>query len=300
MDTVAVYRSPAIVILLVQSFLLGAVYQSMVYYIPLYLQNAHQYSAIISAAIYASLAGIQAVMSALSGLCITRFKNYGQVIRFGFAMWTLYVTFALSMKMTTNLQMCSGAGLMLIFKRDTNPGILVIILLIAGVGVGCVFQPMLVALQAHSTKARRAVIISNRNFNRSAGGACGLAISAAVLQARLRSTLPAQYSDLADSPYSLQDLKVSVPGSVLDAYMSASHLVFIVQVPLIGVCFLGSLFVKDRGLAPLDEKPTTNIPRPSDAEAGGKTYADGELREANVQNGESHVGESTVTQTKHE
>ncbi|OQD68874.1 hypothetical protein PENDEC_c030G02843 [Penicillium decumbens] len=265
MMPVAVYRSPAIVILLVQSFLLGAVYQSMVYYIPLYLQNAHQYSAIVSAAIFASLAGIQAIMSALSGLCITRFKNYGQVIRFGFAMWTL----------------------------DTNPGVLVVILLIAGVGVGCVFQPMLVALQAHSTKARRAVIISNRNFNRSAGGACGLAISAAVLQARLRSTLPTQYSYLADSPYSLHDFKTSIPGSVLDAYMSASDLVFVVQVPLIGLCFLGSLFVKDRGLAPLDEKPATNKTRPGNAEAGSKTNVDGELRKATAQNGEPYAGYST-------
>ncbi|KAJ5202112.1 MFS transporter [Penicillium cinerascens] len=280
MMPVAVYRSPAIVILLLQSFLLGAVYQSTVYYIPLYLQNAHQYSAIVSAAIFSSLAGIQAVMSALSGLCITRFKNYGQVIRFGFAMWTL------------------GAGLMLMFMRDTNPGVLVIILLIAGVGVGCVFQPMLVALQAHSTKARRAVIISNRNFNRSAGGACGLAISAAVLQARLRSTLPAQYSDLADSPYSLRDIGIAIPASVLDAYMSASHLVFIVQVPLIGLCFLGSLFVKDRGLAPLDENPAPSTIHPDNAAAGSNSNADSELREIETQNGEHSAGEGAVAQTK--
>ena len=184
------------------------------------------------------------------------------------------------------------------FMRDTNPGVLVVILLIAGVGVGCVFQPMLVALQAHSTKARRAVIISNRNFNRSAGGACGLAISAAVLQARLRSTLPAQYSDLADSPYSLRDLGLAIPGSVLDAYMSASHLVFIVQVPLIGLCFLGSLFVKDRGLAPLDENPATSTIHPGNAATESNTNADGELREIETQNGEPHAGESAVTQTK--
>ncbi|KAJ5301162.1 uncharacterized protein N7443_006164 [Penicillium atrosanguineum] len=278
--TVAVYGRPAIVILLVQSFLLGAVYQSTVYYIPLYLQNAHRYSAIVSAAIFSSLAGIQAIMSALSGLCITRFKNYGQVIRFGFAMWTL------------------GAGLMLIFGRDTNAGVLVIILLIAGVGVGCVFQPMLVALQAHSTKSRRAVIISNRNFNRSAGGACGLAISAAVLQAQLRSTLPTQYSDLADSPYSLRDSNDSIPTSVLDAYMSASHLVFIIQVPLIGACFLGSLFVKDRGLAPLDEKPTTSNIQPVGAESGGIQNTDGELRQVESHNGESYEGHSSVAQSK--
>lgn len=123
---------------------------------------------------------------------------------------------------------------------------------------------MLVALQAHSTKARRAVIISNRNFNRSAGGACGLAISAAVLQARLRATLPVQYASLADSPYALPNVGGTVPGAVVDAYMAASHLVFVVQVPLIGLCFLGSLFVKDRGLAPIDEKQAIDTLRQTD------------------------------------
>ena len=187
---------------------------------------------------------------------------------------------------------------MLLFGKDTNPGVLVIVLLIAGVGVGCVFQPMLVALQAHSTKARRAVIISNRNFNRSAGGACGLAISAAVLQAQLRSTLPTQYSNLADSPYSLRDLNASIPASALDAYMSASHLVFIVQVPLIGVCFLGSLFVKDRGLAPLDEKPTTSNISPGGADSGGTQKPGGELRQVESHNGKSYEGHSIVSQSK--
>lgn len=239
----------------------------MVYYIPLYLQNAHQFSAIVSAAIFAPLAGIQAVASALSGLVITRFKNYGQVIRFGFAMWTLYAPLRPSF-ITSLIKRLSGAGLTLIFDTHTNPGILIICLLIGGTGVGCVFQPMLVALQAHSTKARRAVIISNRNFNRSAGGACGLAISAAVLQARLRATLPAGYSNLAESPYALPDVKGTVPSAVVDSYMAASHLVFLVQVPLIGLCFLGSLFVKDRGLAPKDEKQATDTIRQADGSRG--------------------------------
>lgn len=247
----------------------------MVYYVPLYLQNAHQYSPIISAAIFAPLAGIQAVMSALSGLVITRLKNYGQVIRFGFAMWTLYVANALLTDESTHGQ-SSGAGLTLLFNTHTNPGILVICLLVAGIGVGCVFQPMLVALQAHSTKARRAVIISNRNFNRSAGGACGLAISAAVLQARLRARLPVEYAGLADSPYALPDVGGTVPGAVVDAYMAASHLVFVVQVPLIGLSFLGSLFVEDRGLAPIDEMEAVDTLRQPDASGGVSELGDGE------------------------
>lgn len=128
-------------------------------------------------------------------------------------------------------------------------------MLVIGLGVGCIFQPILVALQAHSPTSRRAVIISNRNFYRCAGGACGLAISAAVLQARLKSALPAEYSYLAGSTYSLPDFDGGmVPTGVLDAYMAASHAVFVLQVPLIGICFAGNLLIKDRGLEPPEDQ----------------------------------------------
>lgn len=113
-------------------------------------------------------------------------------------------------------------------------------------------QPTLVGLQAHSPKYRRAVIISNRNFFRSAGGACGLAISAAVLQARLRATLPQEYKYISDSTYALPESVKHVPG-VLDAYMAASHGVFILQVPLIAICFLCTGFIRDRGLEPPED-----------------------------------------------
>lgn len=126
-----------------------------------------------------------------------------------------------------------------------------------GAGVGCVFQPTIVALQAHSPKSRRAVIISNRNFYRCAGGACGLAVSAAVLQARLRAALPAEHAYLAGSTYSLPDFGPGgggVPEGVLDAYMEASRAVFILQVPMIGLCLLGMVFIRDRGLESAEDK----------------------------------------------
>ncbi|KND90036.1 putative transporter C3H1.06c [Tolypocladium ophioglossoides CBS 100239] len=231
MMPVAVYRNPVVVVLLAQSFVLGLVYQAAVYYTPLYLQNAHQFSIIVSALLLVPMFAAQSIASTLSGFLISRYKRYGVVIRFGFGMWTL------------------GAGLALIYTRQTNSGIIVIPLLVMGIGVGCVFQPTLVALQAHSAKSRRAVIISNRNFNRCAGGACGLAISAAVLQARLRARLPPEYAYLAASTYALPVVPEGLPPAVLDAYMAASRAVFVLQVPLIGLCFLGTIFVQDRGLA---------------------------------------------------
>lgn len=163
----------------------------------------------------------------------------------------------------------SGSGLALILTRHSSPGIIVIPLLVLGVGVGCVFQPTLVALQAHSPKSRRAVIISNRNFFRSAGGACGLAVSAAVLQARLRATLPSDYGYLADSTYALPDSSARDDPGVLDAYMAASRAVFILQVPLIGLCFLGTAFIRDRGLEPPEDKVSNEAVRTDGDEEQG-------------------------------
>jgi hypothetical protein len=152
-----------------------------------------------------------------------------------------------------------AAGLALLWDRTTPAGVIIGVLVVMGTGVGNTFQPTLVALQAHTLKSRRAAVISNRNFFRCAGGACGLAVSAAVLQASLRAHLPPQYAYLADNTYALPHIPTGSAGAafdgVLDAYMAASRAVFILQVPLIGLCFLGCVFIRDRGLEPYEDEP---------------------------------------------
>jgi hypothetical protein len=82
-----------------------------------------------------------------------------------------------------------------------------------------------------------------------------LAVSAAVLQAALKSRLPPALEYLADSTYALPPNLEPGPESevVLDAYMFASHSVFILQVPLIGLCLLGCVLIKDLGLQQTDD-----------------------------------------------
>lgn len=148
-----------------------------------------------------------------------------------------------------------GIGLTCLFTRHTHPAILIIILCLTGWGVGCTFQPTLIALQAHSPKSLRAVVISNRNFFRCAGGACGLAVSAAIMQATLRDHLPVEFKALADSTYKVpKGLTGPELDVVLEAYMKASRSVFILCTPLIGLCFLGCALVRDRGLERPGEK----------------------------------------------
>ncbi|KKK17273.1 hypothetical protein ARAM_006366 [Aspergillus rambellii] len=207
------FKNKVIVALFLQSFLLGAVYQAYLYYLPLYYQNARQWSPIVSAALTAPMVACQSISSVLSGQYISRCKRYGEVIWVGFALWTL------------------GAGLTLIFGQNTHPAVIAVIAGITGVGIGCTFQPTLVAFQAHCTKRQRAVVISNRNFFRCLGGACGLAVSGAVLQATLRSHLPVGYEHI-HSTYTLPSRSsVSDPvwNQIIHAYTAASHAVFVLQ-----------------------------------------------------------------------
>ncbi|KAL4924943.1 uncharacterized protein BDV17DRAFT_273099 [Aspergillus undulatus] len=135
----------------------------------------------------------------------------------------------------------SGSGLRIQFNRTTSPAAIVVIGSVAGVGMGNTFRPTLIAFLSHCTKAQRAVAISDRNFFRCLGGACSLAVSAAVLQAALRSNLPVGYKNLAHSTYSLPSrdgISDADWSSILNAYAAASMAIFILQVPLVGACFL--------------------------------------------------------------
>lgn len=74
---------------MIQSFLLGAVYQVSLYYLPLFLQNARGYTIIESAAFVSAMVLVQSICSVLSGQYLSRMKRYGEVIWCGFACWTL-------------------------------------------------------------------------------------------------------------------------------------------------------------------------------------------------------------------
>lgn len=110
-----------------------------------------------------------------------------------------------------------------------------------GAGVGNVFQPTLVAAQAHSLKRDRAVVISVRNFLRSMGGALGLAISSAIFSNSLKKALNSATGVPQDVKAGILAAILRVPDlsklsnlqkeEVLDSYMHASRSVFLIWAP---------------------------------------------------------------------
>jgi len=165
--------------IMIQNFFFSAVYYSYLYYLPIYYQNVRQYSTLKSALWIIPMVLTQAVASILSGQYISRTKRYGEVIVIGFMLF------------------CIGVSLTALFSKDFPVRYVIGILIVLGYGNGNVFQPTIVALQAHARKSQRAVVISVRNFLRCLGGAIGLAVSAVVLQNVLKASLPSQFKYLA-------------------------------------------------------------------------------------------------------
>ncbi|KAK3072365.1 hypothetical protein LTR53_006943 [Teratosphaeriaceae sp. CCFEE 6253] len=233
------FKKPSVAAMLAQSFLLGASYYGYLYFLPLYYQNVRGVSPLISAALLLPLVVSQSIFSTLGGLYVSRYNRYGEIIWIGFGSWTL------------------GGGLLVLADGTLHFGLISLFLIIIGLGTGFVFQPTLVALQAHCPKAQRAVVTSNRNFLRSSGGAVGLAAASAILANVLKSSLPPRLASVANSTFAAPDLTSFSEAdrvAIKSAYMAASRAVFIWCVPLVGICFLLCILIKDHGLVRKEEQ----------------------------------------------
>jgi hypothetical protein len=152
------------------------------------------------------------------------------------------------------------------------------------------------------------VVISDRNFFRCGGGAVGLAVSAAILQAVLKANLPPNYRYLAHSTYAIP-ARSSVSAAdwelIVNAYMKGSHAVFILQLPLVGMCLLGCIFVRDRGLERPKEKDEEVVQNKTESKDEEAEAVDSEATANHDQNseekidvGQAHLGTESETATE--
>lgn len=240
----------SLAIILWSNFFFGFAYYAFLYYVPYYFQIVRRLDAIHSSVLLLPLVLPQSIFSIIAGQIITYTGHYGHITIVGYSLWTL------------------SCGLLLLFNEHTNYGVIVVTLLIMGSGVGFIFQPTMVAAQAHSKKSERAVVISARNVLRSFGGSFGIACGSLIVSNTLLLEIKQQAADpeLVLPPSFLNFLKThiynKIDTSVLNGvqvvvvkgmYMKALHNFFIVTIPMLGLCLIGNLFVRDRGLQCIDE-----------------------------------------------
>ncbi|KAJ5928915.1 hypothetical protein N7466_007871 [Penicillium verhagenii] len=141
-----------------------------------------------------------------------------------------------------------GAGLRLLFDRNTHIVVYVVVLAIEGSGVGFTHQPGLVAVQALARTEDRAVATCTRNLLRSLGAVFGIAISTAAQRAATHTALYNKFASTDLSKHTPSDERLNPPSNdprVLDANMAGFRVVFITLVPLICLCFIGNFLVTD-------------------------------------------------------
>ncbi|KIJ16697.1 hypothetical protein PAXINDRAFT_98515 [Paxillus involutus ATCC 200175] len=224
-------------IILITAFIHGIVFFSVSYYLPLYYQvlGASATGAGVRM-IPTSLGG--SIASIASGITLSKSGKYRVI------MWTSYVVMTL------------GMGLMITLDYTSSDAEKEIFPLIASLGIGCLFQVPLVALQAAMPLKDMATASSGFLFLRTVGGAVGIAIGEAIISTVLPkklavitnvSSLGLGYSAAAlnDSVSKIHLIPdVTLRNAVLHAWSRSIATIWIMYTPLCGVALILTLFLR--------------------------------------------------------
>ncbi|KAH7870118.1 MFS general substrate transporter [Lentinula edodes] len=183
-----IFRHMTVVGVYICMFVNGFVFFSMLFYLPQFFQVILGYSSTRSGTFIIPLL-VTVVSSAVgSGIWISRTGKYRSMIYLGFA------TFAIA------------CGCMTIFTAETSRVVMVVLMVIAGLGIGATMQTTTVAAQASVERKDMAVVSAVRNFLRMLGGALALPSSAALLNNAMRVSMntlslpPSTISSIINNP----------------------------------------------------------------------------------------------------
>ncbi|EIN07242.1 MFS general substrate transporter [Punctularia strigosozonata HHB-11173 SS5] len=248
-------------LILVSVFLHALAFFAAAFYLPVYFQ-------VLGSS--ATLAGVKmlpfslaaAALSALSGQVISRTGQWRPL------MWVAWGTMTL------------GFGLMTMLDEASNTAEKVLYLLIAAIGVGCLFQTPLIGLQAAMPIKDMATSTATFGFLRTLGGTVGISVGEAILSSELTRRIrkipnvPIDTSAAALSS-SVRQIK-NIPDAatrvaVMHAYTKSISTIWIVMTPIVGVGFIMVMFLKHYTLKRMTRQgpaPVNAIANGTDLEAG--------------------------------
>ncbi|KAG8773549.1 hypothetical protein FRC12_002470 [Ceratobasidium sp. 428] len=225
------FKTRTTAMLLVSVFIHAMAFFAASYYLPLYFQ-------VLGAT--ATLAGIKmfpfslggALVAIISGQAVTRMSKYRPVMWFSWPIMTL------------------GFGLMILFDEKTQLWKQEVILAVAAIGVGCLFQTPLIGLHAAMPLKDMATATATFGLIRTLGGTLGISIGGAIYASEVKRRV-ASISGFSGSNLSQGQLETNVHGlkniqpeelrqQVLHAFTRSLSTIWIVMTPLL---FFGTLCV---------------------------------------------------------
>ncbi|KAJ3787422.1 MFS general substrate transporter [Lentinula aff. detonsa] len=242
-------------IVLVSAFLHAICFFQGAYYLPLFYQILGA-SATGSGVRMLPFSLGSALTSALSGVVVSRTKEYRLV------MWLSWAIFVV------------GYGLMTMLDSHSNTAMKELYPFVAAIGIGCLFQTPLIALQAAMPLRDMATSTGAFGFIRTLGGTVGISVGQVIFSSTLSPRLAkipnisidTSSAALAESVTSLKDIPdATTRAAVIQAYAKSISSIWVVCTPIAGVGFLLVLWIRKYTL---NRTIVRNEKKPADAEKG--------------------------------
>ena len=253
-------------------FVIGFAMFGAITFLPVFLQLVDGASATNSGLNILPLMAGLLVASITSGQLISRFGRYKIFPVVGTALAAI------------------GVFLLSTLDPQTSRFVLSMYMVVLGLGLGCVMQVLVIAIQNAVEQRDLGVGTSSATFLRSMGASFGVAIFGAIfsnqLASNLRKNLPASAlhnginpSSLEGNPASLAHLPPVIHAGLVNAVSESLHVVFLAAVPILVVAFLITLLLREvplrthaRGVPaahePVGVELETDIGGPVPVEAG--------------------------------
>jgi EmrB/QacA subfamily drug resistance transporter len=239
-------------------FIVGFVMFGAIIYIPLYLQTVHAATPTSSGLQLLPLVGGMLVTFTVSGRLVSKWGRYKIFPVIGTAVMTL------------------GLFLFSLLTPTTPLAVSSVYMVVLGLGIGCVMQVLVVAVQNAVPQSQLGTATSSSTFFRSIGGSFGVAVFGAIFNNRLAANLPKYLppaalhavhgSNVSASPAQLDALPAAIHHGYVLAFNDSLHVVFLIGAPVALLAFaltwlLKELPLRDRAyLAAGDEPPAGAAP----------------------------------------
>ncbi len=238
----ALFRNPVFTVSNAVTFIVGLSMFGAIVYLPLYLQVVKGNSPTVSGLLLLPLMAGILLASIGSGRVISRIGRLKMFPIIGTALMTV------SLLLLSRLQ------------TDTSQWVISADMVLLGLGLGCVMQVLVLAVQNAVDRRDLGVATSATAFFRTLGGAFGTAIFGAVLTARLhywepkllpaaaRGKVAAGSESLFNDPEAIKSLPGAVHDAVLEMFVRSIATVYLVAVPVVLAGFVLTLFLREQRL----------------------------------------------------
>ncbi|KAJ7618403.1 MFS general substrate transporter [Roridomyces roridus] len=259
------FRTRTTGLIFITVFFHSIAFFSAAFYLPLYFQILGA-SATKSGVLIISFSVVSSITSALAGIVVSRMGDFRPVMWVSYAITTL------------------GYGLMIMLNEKSSLALQIILPTIAGFGIGGLFLPPLLGLQAAMPVKEMATSSTTFGLFRSLGATIGLSIGqtiwSGVVQSRIGKieglTVDLSGAALADSIRTIQNIQPeSVRQQVYHVYTKGISDIWLFNTPIMALCLVGTLFLKKYTLkrriirkakngAGVEVSPGTSTPTPLD------------------------------------